>query len=126
VGTIRKRSGAWFVDYVDATGRRRREMIGPGEEKRRLARQILAHREAEATLGQHHVAPLQTPRFGEFADDWLRRQRARGLKPKTLESYEGTRSGRFRSGSKAVPIRRVRRGFSSRLSNGSQGLWSGR
>ncbi len=91
MGTVRQRKdGGWFVDYVDATGRRVRELIGPGEEKRRLARRILAEREAEAVLGQHRVLPAQTPHFGEFADGWLRRVRARGLKPKTIESYEAT------------------------------------
>src|SRR5436853_4974518 len=91
MGRVRHRKdGGWFLDYVAADGRRVREIIGPGEEIKALARQILAQREAEATLGVHWIAPAQTPRFGEYADDWLRRIRARGLKPKTLESYEGT------------------------------------
>lgn len=80
----------WFIDYVAADGRRMRETIGAGKENKRLARKILAQREAEATLGQHHVLPARTPQFDEFARDWVRRIRARGLKPKTLESYEGT------------------------------------
>lgn len=92
MGEIRYRSdrGMWFIDYVDAAGRRRREAVGSGEEGKRLARKILAQRESEAVLGVHRVAPSQTPRFGDFTDDWLRRQRVRGLRPKTIESYEGT------------------------------------
>jgi len=80
----------WFIDYIDATGRRVRETIGAGKGAARLARKILGQREAEATLGLHRITPPQTPRFGEFADDWLRRQRTRGLRPATLVSYEGT------------------------------------
>ncbi|HLJ58613.1 MAG TPA: site-specific integrase [bacterium] len=89
MGTVRYRAdrGAHQIDFVDATGRRVRQLINGGE---RLARRILEQREAEAVLGVHRIAPAQTPRFGDFADDWLRRGRARGLKPKTLESYEGT------------------------------------
>ena len=98
MGTVRQRrdTGVWFIDYIAADGRRMRETIGNGSENRRLARKILTQREAEATLGQHRVLPVQTPRFGEFADDWLRRARARGLRPKTLESYEGTIAVRLR------------------------------
>ncbi len=91
MGSVRYRRdrGLWTIDYVDATGRRVRETIGSGEDNKRLARKILAQREAEAILGQHRVLPTQTPRFGEFADDWLRRQRTRGLRPATIVSYEG-------------------------------------
>ena len=91
MGNVRYRAdrGIWFIDYVAADGRRMREAIGPGEENRRLARRILAQREAEAILGQHRVLPGQTPRFGEFADGWLRRK-ARDLRLKTLESYQAT------------------------------------
>src|SRR5690348_5787223 len=77
-----------FIDYIDAAGRRVRDAIGTGKKYEPLARKILAHREAEAILGKHRILPAQTPRFGEFADDWLRRQEARGLRPKTIESYE--------------------------------------
>lgn len=79
-----------YIDYVDATGRRMREKIGLGRKNEPLARKILAQREAEAVLGHHRVLPAQTPRFGEFAEDWLRRQRTRGLRPATIVSYEGT------------------------------------
>ncbi len=91
MGTVRRRrNGVWFVDYIAADGRRVREAIGPGEENCRLARKILSQREAEATLGQHRILPGSTPRFAEFADDWLRRQRVRGLRPATIVSCEGT------------------------------------
>ena len=91
MGTVRKRAdnGVWFIDYVDASGRRMREKIGAGKANEKLARQILAQREAEATLGHHRVSSGQTPRFGEYADEWLRRK-ARDLRLKTLESYQGT------------------------------------
>ncbi len=92
MGTVRYRPDrdTWFVEYVDARGCRVREVIGPGKENERLARKILEQREAEAILGQHRVLPAQTPRLGDYADDWLRRQRARGLRPATIVSYEGT------------------------------------
>ncbi|MDI6773612.1 MAG: site-specific integrase [bacterium] len=84
---FRKDRGLWFVDFVDATGRRIRQTIGPGEEGRRLARKVLAQREAEAQLGIHRLPAAQTARFGEYAEDWLRRSLAR-LRPKTVELYE--------------------------------------
>jgi integrase len=91
MGTVRHRKdGGWFLDYITASGRRVRETIGLGEENRRLAKQILQQREAEATLGEHHMRPRETPRFAEFSDNWLQRQRARGLRPATIVSYEGT------------------------------------
>ncbi|HEY6103587.1 MAG TPA: site-specific integrase [bacterium] len=65
-----------------------REVIGRGEDNRRLAKKILAQREAEAQLGIHRISTGQTPRFADFARDWLRRKRGDGLAPKTLESYE--------------------------------------
>ncbi len=91
MGTVRYRPDrkVWFLEYVAADGRRVRETIGPGEESRRLARKILAERESEAQLGMLRVRPGQTPRFGVHADDWLRRQRTRGLRPATIVSYEG-------------------------------------
>lgn len=90
MGSIRYREdrGAWFIDYIAADGRRMREAIGAGVEGKRLAKKVLAQREAEAQLGIHRLPAAQTMRFGEFADDWLRRSRARGLAPKTLETYQ--------------------------------------
>lgn len=91
MGSIRSRlwqgERVWFIDYIAADGRRIRQTVGAGEQHRRLARQILVQREAEATLGHHHIPTSQTMRFGEFAKEWLRRKSAR-VKPKTLESYE--------------------------------------
>lgn len=78
----------WFIDYVDATGQRTRQTIASGEDGRRLARKVLAQREAEAQLRIHRMPAAQTPRFADFAAEWLERQRARQLKPKTLEAYE--------------------------------------
>ncbi len=90
MGTVRSRSWqgqrVWFIDFISASGRRIRQTIGPGDQNKRLARQILLQREAEATLGQHHIPTSQTMRFGEFADDWLRRITGR-VKPNTLECY---------------------------------------
>lgn len=60
MGTIRKLQ--WngcdvsYIDYIAATSERIRQTIGPGEEGRRLARKVLAQREAEAALGVHHEA----------------------------------------------------------------------
>jgi integrase len=89
VGEVRYRKdrGTWFIDYVGADGRRRREAIGAGAEGKRLAKKVLAQREAEAQLGIHRLPAAQTMRFAGFADDWLQRIRAR-VKEKTWESYE--------------------------------------
>jgi hypothetical protein len=65
-----------------------RQTIGHGDENRRLAKRVLAQREAEAQLGLHRLPAARTPTFAEFATGWMDRQRARGLRPKTLESYE--------------------------------------
>lgn len=79
----------WFIDYIDATGQRMRQTIGPGEDGKRLAKKVLAQREAEAQLGIHRLPASRTVCFDEFADDWLQRLTGRNLAPKTLESYQG-------------------------------------
>ena len=61
-----------------------REAIG---KDKRLARKVLVQREAEAQLGILNLPASRTPRFAEFADDWLQRQSVR-LRPKTIELYE--------------------------------------
>lgn len=98
MGTVRSRTWkgqrVWFIDYIAADGQRIRQTIGDGEENRRLAKVVLAQREAEAQLGIHRLRPSHTPRFSEFARDWLKRQTPR-LKPKTYESYEDTLSHRL-------------------------------
>lgn len=67
MGTVRKRVwkglAVYYVDYIAATGERIRQTIGPGEEGRRLARKVLAQREAEAQLGTHRL-PVKR-RFGK-------------------------------------------------------------
>jgi integrase len=92
MGSVRTRQwrgrNVFYVDYTAATGERIRQTVGPGEEGRRLARKVLAQREAEAQLGIHRLPATQTARFSDFAAGWLERQRARGLRPKTLEAYE--------------------------------------
>ncbi len=90
MGTVRfnTQRSAWMIDYVAATGQRIRQIIGSGEEGRRLAKQVLRQREAEAALGLHRLPAARTPTFAEFAEGWLERQRARGLRPKTLEADE--------------------------------------
>src|SRR5438034_8206287 len=91
MGTVRSRfwrgERVWFIDYIAADGRRVRRTIGPGEQNRRYAKQILLQREAEATLGRNHIPVSRTVRFAEFARDWLKRIASR-VKPKTLETYE--------------------------------------
>jgi integrase len=93
MGTVRKRKwrgrDVFYIDYIAATGERVRQTIGPGEEGRRLARRVLAQREAEAQLGIHRLPATQTPTFQEFAEDWLQRLDGRNLAPKTQGSYEG-------------------------------------
>lgn len=78
----------WFIDYINATGQRMRQTIGPGEESKRLARKVLAQREAEAQLGIHHLPPSRTHRFADVAADWLERMRPPRLRASTWESYE--------------------------------------
>jgi integrase len=91
MGSVRSRiwrgQRVYFIDYVAADGRRIRQTIGLGDGSRRIARQVLAQREAEAILGKHRILPAHTARFAEFAADWLQRVAGR-VKPKTLELYE--------------------------------------
>src|SRR5713226_2717899 len=94
MGTIRTRVYAdgrrlIFVDFVAADGRRVREVIHTpsGENLRRFARKVLQQREAEAILGQHRLRAKETPRFGEYAAEWLQRKTPQ-IRPKTLELYE--------------------------------------
>lgn len=91
MGTIRfnKGRGWWYVDYTAADGTRVRQRIGAGEEGKRLAKQVLKQREAEAQLGIQNIPASRTIRFAAFAEDWLRRAAGRNLAPKTFESYEG-------------------------------------
>lgn len=93
MGTVRKRKwkgrDVFYIDYIAATGERIRQTIGPGEEGRRLARKVLAQREAEAQLGMHRLPVSRTMLFGDFARDWLTRQAGRRLAPKTLDLYRG-------------------------------------
>ncbi len=88
MGSVRfnRQRQTWAIDYVDARGVRTRQSIGKGEAGRKLARQILAQREAEAVMGKHRILPARTPRFAEFADDWLTQARAR-VRPKTADFY---------------------------------------
>ena len=90
MGTIRYNTqrGAWMIDYVAATGQRIRQIIGSGEEGRRLAKRILQRRTGEALLGLHNLPASQTARFEEVAADWLERKRPPRVRPKTWESYE--------------------------------------
>jgi hypothetical protein len=62
MGTVRcRRDGyengqtAWVIDYIAAGGRRMRETIAGGKANEKLARQILAQREAEAVMGVHRT-----------------------------------------------------------------------
>jgi hypothetical protein len=75
MGTVRQRTwrgrAVYFVDYVAASGERVRQTIGEGEEGRRLARKVLAQREAEAQLGIHRLPVARTERFEEAAASWL-------------------------------------------------------
>lgn len=92
MGTVRHRvygrKKVYFIDWIDGRGVRRREVIGEGPQARQFALRILAQKEAEAVLGRHGVRPAETPRFSDFAEDWLHRIRARGLAPKTVEAYQ--------------------------------------
>ena len=93
MGSIRKRlyegQVIYFVDYVAANGQRIRQTVGAGEEGKRLAKKVLAQRDAEAKLGILNLPSRQTMRFDEYAEEWLRRVRARNLAPASVEVYEG-------------------------------------
>ncbi len=90
MGSVRYNTqrAVWMIDYIDATGKRNRVTIGPSDEGKRLAKKVLAQREAEVQLGIHHLPAARTIRFGEFAEAWIHHARARGLAPKTLETYQ--------------------------------------
>jgi len=88
MGTVRfnRQRGKWQVDYTAASGERVRQLIGPGEEGRRLAKQVLKQREAEAQLGLLGLPTHTRLTFGDFASDWLHRTQAR-IKPRTFDLY---------------------------------------
>ena len=90
MGTVRfnRQREAWMIDYTAADGRRIRQTIGPGDDGKRLAKKVLAQREAEAQLGIHNLPSTQTMRFDEYAGEWLRRARVRNLAPNTVAAYE--------------------------------------
>jgi integrase len=90
VGTVRfnKGRGWWYVDYTAADGTRVRQRVGSGEEGKRLAKQILRQREAEAQLGIYNVPASRTARFEEVAAAWLDRMRPPRVRAKTWEGYE--------------------------------------
>lgn len=59
MGNARRRMwrgrAVYFIDCIAATGERFRQTIGPGEEGRRLARKVLAQREALGLYRLHRV-----------------------------------------------------------------------
>jgi len=90
MGTVRfnEQRRKWQIDFVSASGERIRQLIAPGAEGKRLARQILRQREAEAQLGVHHLPASRTMRFDEYSAEWLERMRPPWVRPSTWGSYE--------------------------------------
>ncbi len=91
MGSVRKRTwrgrDVFYIDYIAASGERIRQTIGPGEEGRRLARRVLAQREAEAQLGIHRLPAAQTMRFADYARQWLERRRPPRVRPNSWAIY---------------------------------------
>jgi hypothetical protein len=81
-----KRDGAWWVDFKDADGRRRRFNAAP---TRRIAKEVL-----DSYLGkvarQEHLGIIDDSAiaFAEFAEIWFDRVKS-GLKERTRESWRG-------------------------------------
>lgn len=88
MGAIRKRGKHYVVDYYDATGRRRREAIGPNLHE---AKQVLAEREWERRNGKFRLRrePITMAEFtAKWDEDYLVvRQQLGRLKESTLVGY---------------------------------------
>ncbi len=89
MGSVRfnRKREVWFIDYMDATGQRMRQTIGAGDENKRLAKKVLAQREAEAQLGIHRLPASQTMRFEDYARQWLDRRRPPRVRPNSWAIY---------------------------------------
>jgi len=88
MGAIRKRGKHYVVDYYDATGRRRRVVVGPNLHE---ARQVLAEREWERRNGKFRLKRERIT-MAEFIAKWeedylVVRQQLGRLKESTLVSY---------------------------------------
>jgi len=88
MGAIRKRGKHYVVDYYDATGRRRREAIGPNLHE---AKQVLAEREWERRNGKFRLR-RKSITMAEFTAKWdedylVVRQQLGRLKESTLVGY---------------------------------------
>jgi integrase len=88
MGAIRKRGKHYVVDYYDATGRRRREAIGPNLHE---AKQVLAEREWERRNGKFRLR-REPITMAEFTTKWdedylVVRQQLGRLKESTLVGY---------------------------------------
>src|SRR3990172_3515190 len=88
MGAIRKRGKHYVLDYYDATGRRRKETIGPNLHE---AKQVLAQRDWERRNGKFRLrrkAITMTEFIAKWEEDHLVvRQQLGRLKESTLVGY---------------------------------------
>ena len=83
-----KRQMAWWIDFKDAQGVRRRKKIGPSK---RIAQEVLDGLLGNVARRQHlGVIDDSTISFADFAKVWWERV-ARGLKPTTRVRWNGIR-----------------------------------
>lgn len=79
--SVRKIRGRWGIDFRDASGKRRREVVEPNTFKN--AHDELRERLDKVARGRVY----DDPKFGKFASNWLKRKRVL-LRPGTVSSYK--------------------------------------
>ena len=89
MGTVRKRTTqkgtAWFLDYINTSGKRVRQII-PEAKTKHEAERVLRKRLAGVLEGREELPTSTRVTFGEYAGRWLLRRRLR-LKISTASLY---------------------------------------
>ena len=94
-GSLRKRDDAWYLDYTDEAGRRRRKLLGRDKRTAERVRSEIIHRRDLAIAGLGAEAGMDV-RLRELADDYLEdleqrcvRRHFKGTRTKLLRAIEG-------------------------------------
>jgi len=81
-----RRNDAWWIDFQDADGIRRRQKIGP---VKRVAQEVLNEVLSKVTREERlGVIAESSISFADFAKEWLSTLRS-DLKPRTVERWRG-------------------------------------
>jgi integrase len=83
---FQRKKGEWWIDFKDATGRRRRRKVGP---TKRVAQEVLNNLLDKVARRQHlGVIEESSVSFADFAEEWAERIFPT-LKPRTVERWRG-------------------------------------